>query len=140
MIGGRPGWNTRSYKGVAVREERSIVAHMNSLTSLTAQQFRAAADLKERIQALERELGQLLGQPTLTRFGAAIVRRRLSAQAIANIRAGVRKRMAAARARMGTKAGAAKPKRKISAAGRAAIAAAARVRWARAKASGRNRL
>ena len=140
MIGGRPGWNTRSYKGVAVREERSIVAHMNSLTSLTAQQLRAAADLKERIQALERELGQLLGQPTLTRLGAAIVRRRLSARAISNIRAGVRKRMAAARARMGTKAGAAKPKRKISAAGRAAIAAAARVRWARAKASGRNRL
>lgn len=113
---------------------------MNSLTSLTAQQLRAAADLKERIQALERELGQLLGQPTLSRIGVATVRRRLSAQAIANIRAGVRKRMAAARAKMGSKAGTWKPRRKISAAGRAAIAAAARARWAKAKASGRNRL
>lgn len=114
---------------------------MNSLTSLTAQQLRAAADLKERIQALERELGQLLGQPILSRFGAStVVRRRLSPRAIANIRAGVRKRMAAVRAKMGSRAGKWKPRRKISAAGRAAIAAAARARWAKAKASGRNRL
>jgi hypothetical protein len=111
---------------------------MNLLTSLTPQQLRAAASLKERIQALERELGQILGQSTASAFG--VVRRRLSPQAIENIRAGVRKRMAAARGRMGRKTGAAKSRRKISAAGRAAIAAAARARWAKAKASGRNRL
>ena len=62
-------------------------------------------------------------------------RRKLSAAAaIANIRAGVAKRMAAQ----------GKPKkkgeRKMSAAGRAAISAAAKARWAKAKAAGRKSL
>lgn len=55
-------------------------------------------------------------------------KRKLSAEGLANIRAGVAKRMAAQ-----GKAPAAKParKHKMSAAGRAAISAAAKIRWAK---------
>jgi hypothetical protein len=59
---------------------------------------------------------------------------KMSAQGLANIRAGVAKRMAAQRKAMQM------PKRKFSAAGRAALAAAARARWAKAKKLGKSRL
>ena len=63
----------------------------------------------------------------------------MSAQGLANIRAGVTKRMAAQ-----GKAPAAKPvkkaKRKFTAAGRAALAAAAKARWAKVKAAGKTSL
>src|ERR1019366_3045088 len=66
-------------------------------------------------------------------------KRKMSAQRLANIRAGVAKRMAAQ-----GKAPAAKPakkaKKKFSAAARAALAAAAKARWAKAKAAGKSRL
>jgi hypothetical protein len=58
----------------------------------------------------------------------------MSAQGLANIRAGVAKRMAAKGKAVQ------KPKRKFSAAGRAALAAAARARWAKVKAAGKTRL
>ena len=56
-------------------------------------------------------------------------KRKLSAQGLANIRAGVAKRMAA---KGGAKA-VQKPKGKMSAAGRAAIRAAQKARWAKIK-------
>jgi hypothetical protein len=66
-------------------------------------------------------------------------KRKMSAQGIANIRAGVAKRMAAQ-----GKALAAKPskktKKKFSAAARAAISAASKARWAKAKAQGKTTL
>jgi hypothetical protein len=66
-------------------------------------------------------------------------KRKMSAQGLANIRAGVAKRMAAQ-----GKAPAAKPakkaKKRFSAAARAALAAAAKARWAKAKAAGKSRL
>ena len=65
--------------------------------------------------------------------------RKMSAQGLANIRAGVAKRMAAK-----GKALAAKPvkraRKKFSAAARAALAAAAEARWAKAKTAGKSRL
>ena len=54
-------------------------------------------------------------------------KRRLSAQGLANIRAGVAKRMAAQGKAVQ------KPKRYISPAGKAAISAAAKARWAKAR-------
>lgn len=64
---------------------------------------------------------------------------KMSAQGLANIRAGVAKRMAAQ-----GKALAGKPvkkaKKKFSAAGRAALSAAAKARWAKAKKAGKSRL
>jgi hypothetical protein len=60
----------------------------------------------------------------------------MSARGIANIRAGVAKRMATkVRAQADHK-----PKRKVSAAGRAALSAAAKARWAKAKAQGKKAL
>jgi hypothetical protein len=61
-------------------------------------------------------------------------KRKLSAQGLANILAGVAKRMAAQGKAVQ------KPKRKVSAAGRAAISAAAKLRWAKAKKAGKSRL
>ncbi|MGO9199096.1 MAG: hypothetical protein ACLQM8_00975 [Limisphaerales bacterium] len=76
---------------------------MNSITHLTSGQLRRAADLQEQIEALQKQLHQLLGgellvsggiePPKLTKHG----RKRgtkLSPRGLANIRAGVAKRMA----------------------------------------------
>jgi hypothetical protein len=61
-------------------------------------------------------------------------KRKMSAQGLANIRAGVAKRMAAQGKAVQ------KPKRKFSAAGRAALSAAAKARWAKAKKAGKSTL
>ncbi len=139
------------------------------MINITPTQLRKAADIQERIQSLQKELGQLLGAsgpgeagttetPKKRKFSAAArarmraaqkakwarikgakgaqapTKRKLSAQGLANIRAGVAKRMAAKGKAVQ------KPKRKFSAAGRAALSAAAKARWAKVKAAGESRL
>jgi hypothetical protein len=142
------------------------------MIDITPAQLRKAADIQERIQSLQGQLGQLLGgeistaaQPTQAprkyKFSAAArakmraaqkarwakikgtapsakpekkAKRKMSAQGLANIRAGVAKRMAAQGKPVQ------KPKRKFSAAGRAALAAAAKARWAKAKKAGKSTL
>jgi hypothetical protein len=145
-----------------------------NITTLSPTQLRKAADIQEKIQSLQEELGQLLGGETFTpaqateepkkrkvnaagraRMRAAQLarwakikgtapsakpvkkaKRKMSAQGLANIRAGVAKRMAAQ-----GKTLAAKPfkkaRKKISAAGLANIRAAQKARWAKAKAAGK---
>jgi hypothetical protein len=141
------------------------------MINITPTQLRKAADIQEKIQSLQEELGQLLGgdvstpaqateAPRKYKFSAAArakmraaqkarwakikgttpeaeppqkaKKRKMSAQGLANIRAGVAKRMAAQ-----GKAPAAKPvkkaRKKISAAGLANIRAAVKARWAKAK-------
>ena len=143
-----------------------------NITTLSPTQLRKAADIQERIQSLQEELGQLLGGdvstpaqttevPTTRKFSAytrAKMRKaqqarwakikgtapsgkpvkkaksKMSAQGLANIRAGVAKRMAAQGKAVQ------KPKRKFSAAGRAALSAAAKARWAKAKRAGKTAL
>jgi len=106
------------------------------MINATPRQLRKAANIQEKIQALQAKLGQLLGasaQPA-TRATRGRRKRRMSARGLANIRAGVKKRMAG-------KGKAVKPlKRKFSAAGRARLAALAKARWAKAKKAGRSRL
>jgi hypothetical protein len=144
------------------------------MINLTPAQLRKAADIQEKIQSLQEELGQILGGEVSTlaqtietpkkrkvsaagkaRMRAAQIarwakikgtapeaepapepKRKMSAQGLANIRAGVAKRMAAK-----GKALAAKPvkkaRKKISAAGLANIRAAQKARWAKAKAAGK---
>ena len=139
------------------------------MINLTPAQLRKAADIQEKIQSLQEELGQILGgevstpaqtteAPRTYKFSAAArakmraaqqarwakikgtapeakpaqePKRKMSAQGLANIRAGVAKRMAAQ-----GKAVAAKPikkaRKKISAAGLANIRAAQKARWAKA--------
>jgi hypothetical protein len=143
-----------------------------TMINATPQQLRKAADIQEKIQSLQEELGQLLGgdvstpaqpteEPTKRKFSAytrAKMRaaqqarwakikgtapaakpvkkagRKLSAKGLANIRAGVAKRMAAQGKAVQ------KSKRKMSAAGRAALSAAAKARWAKAKKAGKTTL
>ncbi|MGA2864783.1 MAG: hypothetical protein ABSF95_09870 [Verrucomicrobiota bacterium] len=112
---------------------------MNSIATLTPQQLRHAADLQEKIQFLQKQLQQLLGPPPAP-ASAPKPKRRYSPRAIANMRAGARKRWANHWRVRAAAAPARKPKRKVSPAGRAALSAAARLRWARAKAAGRTRL
>jgi hypothetical protein len=109
-----------------------------NIENVSPKQLRRAADIQERILDLQRELNAVLGSSDVSSSSASsgTGKRRLSAQGIANIRAGAKRRWAAERALPPEK----RPKRKMSAAGRAALAASLRARWARAKTSGRNAL
>ena len=140
-----------------------------TMINITPTQLRKAADIQERIQSLQEELGQLLGGSVHSmpqskhpgsKFSAAArakmraaqkarwakikgtapsppapePKRKMSAQGLANIRAGVAKRMAAKGKAVQ------KPKIQRSAAWRAAVSAAAKARWAKVKAAGKSRL
>jgi hypothetical protein len=116
---------------------------MTTLTSITPQQLRRAADIQERILSLQAELSSLLesgaGLPaTAASFGMRRGKRRLSAQGLANIRAGARRRWAKARAAGGTlRAG---KRRRMSPSQRARLSAIAKARWVKARAQGRAHL
>lgn len=113
---------------------------MNSPTSLSPQQLRQAADIQERILELQNELSQLLGGYDGPAASPRLGKRRLSAQGLANIREGARRRWAKVRAENGGSAPVAKTRRTMPASARAAIAARMRARWAAAKRAGRNAL
>jgi hypothetical protein len=117
---------------------------MNSFTNLTPQQLRQAADIQERILQLQDQLDSIMGGSgggiAATPSVANGSKRRLSAQGLANIRAGARKRWGKVHATNGNGAGSRKRRGKMSPAGRAAIAARMRARWAAAKRAGRNAL
>ena len=112
---------------------------MNSIINITPQQLRYAADIQERILALQQQLEQLIGASSTHQHMTA-KGRRLSPQGVANIRAGARKRWARERAQNGVSQPVQRRRRRMSAAGRASIAAQLRARWAAAKRSGRNAL
>lgn len=108
------------------------------MTHLTSSQLRRAADIKDKIESLQKELARLLGSTD----GVAAPRKRRKMSA-----AGRRKIAAAARARWAKVKGlksAAKPikkaRRKMSAAWRAKISAVAKARWKKAKAAGKKTL
>jgi hypothetical protein len=147
------------------------------MINITPQQLRKAADIQEKIQSLQEELGQLLGGETSTpvqstevpkkyKFSAAArakmraaqqarwasikgttpsakpakkAKRKMSAEGLANIRAGVAKRLAA-QARAGATKPAKKAKKHFSAAARAALSAAIKARWAKTKRAGKSSL
>src|SRR6266404_5487404 len=102
---------------------------MNGITSLSPSQLRRAADLQERILALQDDFNQILSAPAP---GPAVETRKstkLSPQGLANIRAGVRKRMAMAKSAKASVKPGQRPKRNMSAAAKAKLAAIARARW-----------
>ena len=113
---------------------------MNTLTNLTPQQLRHAADIQDRILDLQQKLARLLGAVTPSADSAPAGKQRLSAEGLANIRAGAQRRWAKFHAKAGDGAPAKKPRRKMSAAGRASIVAKLKARWAAAKRAGRNAL
>jgi hypothetical protein len=111
------------------------------LINLSAEQLRRAAEIKEKIDALERELQDLLGtENELIRSRAGGRRRSMSPATIGRMRAAQRARWARIR---GETAASPKPrKRKIrrSAAARARLSEIAKARWRKARAAGRTTL
>ena len=108
------------------------------MMNLTPKQLRQAANIKEKIADLEKDLSQLLGsiaEPVIAKASKKV--RKMSA-------AGRAKIVAAVKARWAKVKGKAKPvkkaRKKMSAAARAKIAAAAKARWAKAKAQGKKSL
>lgn len=120
---------------------------MSNLLSLTSSQLNQAAQLKDRITALEKQLAAILGGSSAVAAVKAPAgkrgRKKMSAAGRAKIAAAQKARWAKINAGKPAKV-AAKPagkkKRTMSAAGRARIAAAAKARWAKAKAAGKNTL
>lgn len=81
-----------------------------NLDQLTPQQLRQAANLKERIESLQKELNGILGETKApTPESTAKPKRKLSAKGRANIRAGVRARMARQNAEKAGKSAQPKP-------------------------------
>ncbi len=108
------------------------------MINLSANQLHRAADLKHRIESLEKEITRLLGSTV----GAATPhqRRRMSAAGRRKIAAAARARWAKVKGRKSAAKPVKKARRKMSVAARAKIAAAARARWKKAKAAGKNSL
>ncbi len=110
----------------------------SSLIDLSVQRLKQAVGIKEKIEALQSELTKILGAPTgNSRANNRPKRRKMSAAAIARIRAAQKARWARIKGRAG---GARKRKRKMSPAARARLSAIARARWKAAKAQGRHAL
>jgi hypothetical protein len=110
---------------------------MSSITSLSVQQLRAAAGLKEKIQSLEKELNRLLGPTTAPAATPAPKKKfKMSAAAKAKISAAAKARWAKVK---GTKPAAkpapkAKGKGKMSAAAKAKLSVKMKALWAARKA------
>jgi len=109
--------------------------------NLSARQLRRAAEIKERIEALQTELNELAGAPSAPAGENGSGRKRhMSAEAIARISAAQKARWAKVRREAGTTGAVRTGKRRMSAAGRARLAEIARARWKNVKASGKTRL
>jgi hypothetical protein len=122
------------------------------MLNLTSKQLRQAADLKEKITALEQEFATILGgngNGTPSPFNAPKPSKKkgMSAAGRARIAAAQKARWAKVKAAKPAKAvkpaqvtKPAKIKRTMTAAQKAKISAAAKKRWAKAKAAGKNTL
>jgi hypothetical protein len=111
---------------------------MNStLANLSVTQLQQAIVIKEKIEALEKNLAAIFGTPvTTTAPGAARKpKRTMSAAGRQRIAAAALARWAKLRAAKSGVAGEVPKKRRLSAAGRARIIAATKARWARLKAT-----
>jgi hypothetical protein len=109
-----------------------------SIINVTPTQLREAADLKEQIASLQTQLAAVLGDNAPSPVAPKPAKRKMSASAIAQIRAAQKLRWAKIKGdKPAAKSAAVKIPKKggISAAGRANIAAAARARWAKVKAA-----
>jgi cell division septum initiation protein DivIVA len=125
-------------------EKQPNIQHMNTITNYTSKQLRLAADLKDQIEALEQELGQIVGSSTTPTTPSASVEPKIKRKRSAAVRA---KMATAQRARWANLKGTQLPvkavkkaKRTMSKAARARISLLAKARWAKAKAAGKSRL
>jgi hypothetical protein len=111
------------------------------LINLTPAQLRTAANLKEQIESLHKQLVLILpmggsgsGMPSPFKT-AKPAKRKISAAQIAKIRAAQKLRWARVKAAKSVPVAKPAPRRKISAAGIARIRAAQKARWAKIKAA-----
>ena len=107
-----------------------------SINNLTPAQLRHAADLKEKIEALEQELRLMNGTPTPVVAAVAAAapakrgRKKISAAGLARMRAAQQARWAKVRGAAPAAKPAKRGPKKMGPAARARIAAAQRARWA----------
>src|ERR1017187_1520589 len=101
-----------------------------NITSLSPKQLRKAADIQERIQSLQEELGQLLGGPAESAATEAPKKRKVSAAGKARMRAAQIARWAKIKGTAPEAEPAPEPKRKMSAQGLANIRAGVAKRMA----------
>jgi hypothetical protein len=113
---------------------------MSSTINLSPAQLRQAANLKEQIQSLEKQVAQLLGSTSKPAAPASKKKNKMSAAGRAKIAAAQKARWAKVKASKPAASPAPKKKGGMSAAGRARISAAAKARWAKAKAAGKKSL
>jgi hypothetical protein len=125
---------------------RPLATFQCNMINITPQQLRKAANIQEKIQALQKELGQILGSepttpaPTTQAPTKERKKYRMSAAGRARIAAAVKARWAKVRGTAPSAMAVQKPKKKFSAAARAALSAAIKARWAKAKKAGKSTL
>ena len=113
---------------------------LNSLSNVSVQQLKRVIAVREKIEALEQKLAQILGSSdTTSTLSAAVKPKRRKMSAAARAKIGAAQKLRWAKQKKGAPA-AKKGRRKMSAAARAKIAAAARARWAAVKAANRKTL
>jgi hypothetical protein len=108
--------------------------------TISAKELRKAAGLKERIDALQNKLDQILGEATVTQAVPTPGKRRVSAVGRARMRAAQKRRWAKLKGATATAPKTKGSRRKMSAAGRARLSALAKARWKVARAQGRGTL
>jgi hypothetical protein len=140
--GGATAFPEDNSKLTILSNQAVIALTMNPITSLTPHQLRKAADVKEKIDALQNQLSQLLDIETLTPAAGAEKpkRSRFNSAALANIRAAQKARWAAKRGEAprvpaAEKASEKPKKRKMTEAWRRALARAHAARRAKARAA-----
>jgi hypothetical protein len=109
---------------------------MSNLLSLTTTQLRHAADLKEKIEALHKELASIFGGSSTAK---APKKGKMSAAGRAKVSAAQKARWAKIKKAKPVAKAPAK-RRTMSAAAKAKISAAAKARWAKVKAAGKKSL
>jgi hypothetical protein len=114
---------------------------MSSIINLSSQQLREAADLKEQIENLHKQLTALLGGGEIP---VPFKNAKLAPKKKGGMSAAGKARIAAAQKARWAKIKAGKPvkkaKRKMSAAAKAKLSKLAKARWAKVKATGRKKL
>ena len=116
---------------------------MNTITSLTSNQLRQAAGLKEEIAALEKQLNQILGSTSNAKPSAPAGRKKMSAAARKKIAAAQTARWAKVKVNKAVATAPSpvkKARRKVSAAAKVKLSQLAKARWAKAKAAGKTKL
>ncbi|MGC9943392.1 MAG: hypothetical protein ABSE48_16315 [Verrucomicrobiota bacterium] len=114
---------------------------MSDLLLLTSTQLKRAADIKDKISALELELSAILGASPVA--AAPQKKSTMSASARAKIAAAQRARWARVKGKKPSTKPAAKAsakKKGMSASAKARLSALAKARWAKVKAAGRKAL